>query len=242
MREAHEEASEETRMSKKFAVDKPKRPSVKIEGNPLRFPVRRIFCVGQNYADHVKEMGGDASKPAPFFFCKPADAISANTVAVPYPTQTSNLHHEVELVIAIGTGGGDIKREEALGHVYGYAVGVDLTRRDLQAAAKEKGRPWDTAKGFDHSAPISAIVPWKGELAKTKKISLTVNGAKKQEARLEEMIWPAPDIIAFLSQSFELKPGDLIFTGTPAGVGPLVRGDQVVATIEGLPMLTFAIS
>ena len=228
-------------MSKKYAVHKPKRASVAIVASEQLFPVRRIFCVGQNYADHVKEMGGDASKPAPFFFCKPADAVVANHSTIPYPSQTHNLHHEIEFVVAIGEGGSDIKRADALKHVYGYAVGVDLTRRDLQAASKEQGRPWDTAKGFDNSAPISEITPWNGEFPASSRITLSVNGAKKQSAALDQMIWPVPDVIAFLSQSFALAPGDLIFTGTPAGVGPLAKGDKVVGYVEGLTSLEFSI-
>lgn len=228
-------------MSKKYAVDKPKRVWVDIVASPLRFPVRRIFCVGQNYADHVKEMGGDAAKPDPFFFCKPADAIVANNSSIPYPSETSNLHHEIELVAAIGKGGSDIKREDALAHVFGYAVGVDLTRRDLQNKAKEERRPWDTSKGFDNAAPISAITPYNEPFPGAAYISLSVNGATKQDATLDQMIWPVPDIIAFASSLWTLQPGDLIYTGTPSGVGPIKSGDSVTGHIDHLTDLNFSV-
>ncbi len=231
----------QTPMSKKYAVDKPKRTSVEIVASPLRFPVRRIFCVGQNYADHVKEMGGDASKPDPFFFCKPADAIVASKLVIPYPTQTTDLQHEVELVIAIGAAGSNIKPEEALKHVFGYAVGCDLTRRDLQKKAKDERRPWDVSKGFDNSAPISPITPYNEPFPGDAKISLSVNNAKKQDASIDQMIWPAPDIIAFASKFWALQPGDLIFTGTPSGVGQIKSGDSVTAHIDHLTDLIFSI-
>lgn len=216
----------------------PMAPTVEIDGAAARFPVHRIYCVGRNYAAHAREMGMDPEREPPFFFAKPADAVTANGAAVPYPPRTSNLHHEIELVVAIGEGGRDIPVGNALAHVFGYAVGNDLTRRDLQFAAREKGQPWDVSKGFDHSAPMTAIRrasevghPSRGA------IWLEVNGESRQRADLCEMIWNVPEILSELSALFELKPGDLVFTGTPAGVGPVVRGDSLVGGIEGLDTL-----
>jgi len=211
-----------------------------IAGVDATFPVRRIFCVGRNYAAHRAEMGGDDREP-PFFFTKPADALVPSGAAIPYPSATQNLHHEIELVIAIGVGGADIAVNDALGHVYGYAVGVDLTRRDLQAAAKAKGQPWDSAKGFDLSAPMGSIAARPGSDLKGG-LSLSVNGAPRQAAQLSDMIWSAPEIIAECSRLWRLAPGDLIFTGTPEGVGPLKPGDAVHAVIDGLPALDFRIA
>lgn len=212
--------------------------TVEIAGSPHRYPVHRIYCVGRNYAAHVREMGNDPQREPPCFFMKPADAIVANGSAVPYASRTSNLHHEVELVVAIGAGGRNIDPRAALDHVFGYAVGNDLTRRDLQSAAKDQGLPWDVAKGFDHSAPITAIrtVADAGHLS-SGRIWLEVNGHKRQDANLAEMIWSVPEIIAELATLYELQPGDLIFTGTPAGVGPVQRGDSIVAGIDGLDTL-----
>jgi fumarylpyruvate hydrolase len=213
-------------------------PTLEIAGSPQRFPVHRIYCVGRNYEAHVREMGNDPQREPPCFFMKPADAVVANGAPVPYASRTSNLHHEVELVVAIGAGGRHITPRAALDHVFGYAVGNDLTRRDLQAAAKDKGWPWDVAKGFDHSAPITAIrtVTDAGHLS-SGRIWLEVNGHTRQDANLAEMIWSVPEIIVELSALFELQPGDLIFTGTPAGVGPVQRGDSIVAGIDGLDTL-----
>ena len=226
-----------------YAFEPVPRAAVAIQGMDARFPVRRIFCVGQNYADHVKEMGGDASKPAPFFFGKPADAVVASGAAIPFPSQTANLHHEIELVAAIGKGGAEIRREAALAHVFGYGAGVDLTRRDRQAEAKERGRPWDVAKGFDRSAPISALKPVaQSGHPEHARIWISVNGAMKQDANIDRMIWPVPDIIAFLSLSFELQPGDLIFTGTPSGVGPLKTGDAVKGGVDGIGEIEFTLT
>jgi len=187
-------------------------------------------------------MGMDPDREPPFFFSKPADALVANGTPVPYPPRTSNLHHEIELVVAIGTGGRDIALDRALAHVYGYAVGLDLTRRDLQFAAREQGRPWDVAKGFDHSAPMSAIRPAAdmGHLEQGA-IWLEVNGETRQRANLSEMIWSVPEIVAELSTYYELRPGDLIFTGTPEGVGPVRRGDSLVGGIDGLETLRITI-
>jgi len=216
----------------------PPAPTVAVVGTAARFPVHRIYCVGQNYAAHVREMGGDPARTPPIFFTKPADAVLADGDDLPYPPCTANLHYEAELVVAIGVGGRNIAPASALGHVYGYAVGNDFTRRDLQAAAKDQGRPWDAAKGFDHSAGIGAIHPvgtaghpHRGQ------IWLAVNGAERQRSDLAEMIWDVPGVIAELSRYWTLAPGDLIYTGTPHGVGPVVPGDVVVAGIEGLGTL-----
>ena len=228
-------------MSYEFAP--PMAPSVEIAGASTRFPVHRIYCVGRNYAAHAREMGADPVREPPFFFAKPADAVVPNGAAVPYPSRTANLHHEIELVLAIGEGGRNIPVASALAHVFGYAVGNDLTRRDLQAAAKAQGQPWDTSKGFDHSAPITAIrrVADVGHPSRGA-IWLEVNGQPRQRADLCEMIWSVPEIVSELSTLYELKPGDLVFTGTPAGVGPLVRGDSLVGGIEGLDTLRTTIA
>jgi fumarylpyruvate hydrolase len=200
-----------------------------------RFPVRRIFCVGKNYADHVREMGSDPEREPPFFFSKPADAVIAANAEIPFPPRTVNLHHEIELVVAIGQGGASIPAESALAHVFGYAVGNDLTRRDLQAEAKADGRPWDMAKGFDNSAVVSPLRP-VDEVGHPERarIWLNVNGMARQDGDIAEMIWSVPAIIAELSTYVVLMPGDLIFTGTPAGVGKIARGDRVEGAIEGI--------
>jgi fumarylpyruvate hydrolase len=220
----------------------PTTPSVPIKGRPEQFPVHRIYCVGRNYADHVREMGGNPEREPPIFFAKPADAVVPNNTRIPYPSRTKNFHHEIELVVAIGKGGRDIAAAQALEHVYGYAAGNDLTRRDLQADAKDNGRPWDTSKGFDRSAVISAITPAaeSGHL-RTGRIWLKVNGQMRQQANLSELIWSVPEIIAELSTFFELQPGDLIYTGTPAGVGPLKKGDRIEGGIDGLDELVTTI-
>jgi fumarylpyruvate hydrolase len=208
--------------------------SIAIAGETARFPVRRIFCVGQNYADHAREMGGDPERQAPFFFTKPADAaVPGGTL--PFPPRTSDLHHEVELVVALGTGGADIAPTDAKALIFGHAVGLDLTRRDLQAEAKKIGRPWDMAKGFDNSAPIAPLT--RGAPPTDSAIALAIDGAPRQQGRLSNMIWKIDEIIAILSGFVELKAGDLIFTGTPAGVGPIRPGETVVGTIEGLPAI-----
>ena len=218
-------------------------PSAAVDYSDQEFPIHRIYCVGRNYAEHAREMGADPVKEAPFFFCKPNDAIMPSGSVIPYPSMTQNFHHEVELVVALKSGSVNIKSEAALSHVFGYAVGVDLTRRDLQQAAKDKGRPWDVGKAFDQSAPIGALrtVSSGGHIPDAA-ISISVNGVVKQISDVKEMIWNVPDIIAHLSSLFELKAGDLIFTGTPAGVGPLLRGDRVEARIAGLPPLDFRIA
>ncbi|WP_092092385.1 fumarylacetoacetate hydrolase family protein [Curtobacterium sp. UNCCL20] len=199
-----------------------------------RFPVRRVFCVGRNYAAHAREMGHDPDREPPFFFTKPADAVVVDDADTPYPSMTERLEHEVELVVAIGTGGADIHPDDALAHVWGYAVGIDLTRRDLQAEAKRLGRPWDTAKGFDASAPVGAIVPAAGVDPTSGAIDLRVNGELRQSGDLGDQIWSVAETIAELSRFVALAPGDLLMTGTPDGVGVLERGDVLDGSIAGV--------
>ena len=209
--------------------------SAAIAKSDARLPVRRIFCVGRNYAAHVREMGKDPDRDPPFFFTKHAGAVVEDGATVPYPPETGDFHHEAELVVAIGTGGRDIAEENALSHVWGYAIGNDLTRRDLQAVAKAQGRPWDWAKDFDASAVIGPVHP-VAEVGHPAKggIRLSVNGETRQDGDLAEMIWTVPEVISILSRSMKLEPGDLIMTGTPAGVGAMVPGDTCVVEIEGL--------
>lgn len=214
---------------------------VPVDGSTDLFPVHRIYCVGRNYAEHVKEMGFSERDP-PFFFAKPADAVLAvpfgTTGEMPYPGQTGNLHHEIELVVAIGRGGRDIASTDAFAHVWGYAVGLDMTRRDLQFALRDKGRPWDVSKGFDFSAPIAPIKPVSatGEIT-SGAIGLKVNGADRQAGDIAQLIWNVAETIEYLSKFFVLCAGDLIYTGTPAGVGAVVRGDLMEGTIAGLGTL-----
>lgn len=217
--------------------------SVAVTGTQDRFPVHRIYCVGRNYADHAKEMGGDPEREPPFFFMKPADAVVASGATIPYPSRTTNFHHELELVIAIGKGGSHIPVEKALDHIYGYAVGNDLTRRDLQTAMRNIGRPWDVSKGFDRAGPIGAIRPVTagGHVLKGR-MYLKVNGAIRQDSDVSQLIWSVPEIVAELSTYYTLEPGDLIYTGTPAGVGPLKSGDVIEAGIDGLETLVTTIS
>ena len=198
------------------------------------FAVRRVYCVGRNYAEHAREMGNDERDP-PFFFSKPADAVVVGGAAIAYPSQTDDLHHEIELVVAIGKDGSDIAAADALDHVYGYAVGLDMTRRDLQSAAKKAGRPWDMAKGFDQSAPIGTIEPASAiGHPDTGAITLLVNGVERQRGDLADQIWGVADTIAYLSGFVTLRAGDLIMTGTPAGVGAVVRGDVLEGQIAGV--------
>lgn len=206
-----------------------------VAGSSERFPVARIFCVGRNYAEHAREMGHDPNREPPFFFMKPATAIVTDGRDFPYPPATKDVHHEIELVVAIGQGGANIPEAQALAHVWGYAVGLDMTRRDLQSEAKKMGRPWDTGKAFDASAPCSAVVPAAkiGHPARGA-IVLKVNGEVRQRGDLAELIWKVPEMIAYLSTLFTLLPGDLIFTGTPAGVGPVRRGDALEGSVEGV--------
>src|SRR3954466_355106 len=221
-------------MTDAYILPPPPQPSVAVAGETRRFAVRRIFCVGRNYADHAREMGADPTRELPFFFCKPADALVEDGATIPYPPQTKDLQHEVELVVAIAKGGSDIPRDQALSHVFGYGVGIDLTRRDLQQEAKDKKRPWDWGKGFDQSAPLSALktVAAVGHPA-SGRIHLAVNGTVKQEGDLADLIWPVADVIAFISQSMRLEAGDLIYTGTPAGVAAIVPGDVLTAEVAG---------
>ena len=215
-------------------------PTVAISGTADRFPVRRIYCVGQNYAEHAREMGSDPERQAPFFFSKPANAVVDSGSTLPFPSQTSELHHEVELVIALGEGGSDVPESEAGRLIFGHCVGIDLTRRDLQAQAKKAGRPWDMAKGFDRSAPVGSLT--LGPPPAAGQISLSINGGIRQQADLSQMIWNSAEILATLSTFVELRGGDLIFTGTPAGVGPVQPGDRVRAAIAGLDPLEVAFS
>ncbi len=225
-----------------YAFSVPAVPCVPIAGTELLFPVHRIYCVGRNYAEHAREMGFEPAREAPFFFTKPADAVVDDGSTIPYALATQNLHHEIELVVAIGQGGVNISREDALSHVYGYAVGIDMTRRDLQLAARDKGRPWDAGKAFDDSAPIGAIQR-ASELGHPAAgaIRLSVNGQARQDADLKQLLWPVPDLVAELSKLFELRPGDLIYTGTPAGVGPVQAGDELRGSIEGIGTITIHI-
>jgi len=225
-----------------FVLPPPPAPSVAVDGEEARFPVRRIFCVGRNYAAHAREMGKDPDREPPFFFTKPADAVVDTGAMIPYPPETAKLHYEIELVAAIGAEGRDVSVSGALDLVWGYGVGIDLTRRDLQLEARDKGRPWDWGKAFDLSAPVAPLhrVEEVGHPARGR-IWLSVNGAVKQDADLAELIWPVPDIIAILSRSMALKPGDLIMTGTPAGVGAIVPGDHVTGGVEGLGEIALVI-
>ena len=223
-----------------WLFDPPAPAALSIAGRSESFPVRRIFCVGRNYGAHAREMGADPSREAPFFFTKPAEAVITNA-EVPYPSMTADLHHEVELVCAIGGEGADLTPATAAELLIGWAVGVDLTRRDIQAEAKTQGRPWDAAKGFDASAPCGPLT--LGSLPHPDgAIGLSVNGAVRQSGRLGDMIWSPAEVVAQASRLWRLKPGDLIFTGTPEGVGPVVRGDRVEASIEGLAPLAFTLT
>lgn len=215
-----------------YVLPPPAVTSIPVVGQDARFPVRRIFCVGRNYAEHAKEMGADTREP-PFFFTKPADAIVTQNAAIAWPAATQDLHHEAELVVALQSGGRDIPLSSALEHVFGYAAGNDLTRRDLQAEAKAMRRPWDMSKGFDHSAPVGALTPAMGAMTKGA-IRCWVDGELRQSGDLSEMIWTVAEVIAHLSGLVELAAGDLIFTGTPAGVGPILAGQTVRVEIEGL--------
>lgn len=212
-------------------IPAPPTVAVPVAGGGL-FPVRRVFCVGRNYAAHTREMGGDPEREAPFFFTKPADALVVGGADMPYPPATADLHHEMELVAAIGLGGTDIAEANALRHVWGYAAGLDMTRRDLQGEAKKAGRPWDMGKGFDHSAPIGDMVPAAG--VHPGRITLRVNSTVRQDSDVSAMVWSLPEIIAALSRLVALAPGDLVFTGTPEGVAAVVRGDVLEGMVEGV--------
>ena len=219
-------------------IQNPQRVELPIVGSADLFPVRRVYCVGRNYAAHAREMGADPDREPPFFFMKPADAlqiVGSEPAAHAYPPKTANYHFEVEMVAALSGGGSDIPAETALDHVYGYAVGLDMTRRDVQDEAKKMSRPWDTAKAADGSGPIGALYPVSrvGHLSRGP-ITLSVDGTVRQEGDLSDMVWSVAEQIAYLSGYFALHPGDLIFTGTPSGVGPVKRGERMVAAVAGL--------
>jgi fumarylpyruvate hydrolase len=221
-----------------YTFTPPAETVIPVVGSDALFPVRRIYCVGRNYAEHAREMGADPNREPPFFFSKPRDAVVSGGGNIPFPPATSNLQHEVELVVALAKGGLNIAETDALSHVYGYATGIDFTRRDLQMIAREKCHPWEPGKGMDRGAPITAIVPvTEGTPASDATIWLKVNGETRQSARLDQVIWSVPEVISRLSQYFELAPGDLIFTGTPGGVSTVVSGDSLVCGIDGLPVL-----
>lgn len=225
-----------------FAFSPPPQPTVAISGSSQLFPARRVYCIGRNYAAHAVEMGHDPDREPPFFFMKTPDALLADGSVFPYPAGTSDVHYEIEMVVALGAGGRDIADADALGLVFGYGVGIDFTRRDLQGEAKKLGRPWEIGKAFDHAAPCGPLVRAAdiGHPA-TGAVTLDVNGVRKQTGDLDQMIWKTPEMISYLSRYFELAPGDLIFSGTPAGVGPVVRGDRLEGRVEGVGALTVTI-
>ncbi len=226
-----------------YILEPPAQASLAVAGNEKRFPIRRVFCVGRNYGDHAREMGHDPDREPPFFFTKPADAAFDMPTKLPYPPETSNLHHEVELVVAIGNGGANISKETADQHVFGYAIGLDMTRRDLQATAKKLGRPWDWGKAFDFSAPCGPIHPLeKTGLISSGKIWLDVNGDRRQSGDIADLIWSVPEVIEIISRSMELKSGDIIMTGTPAGVGAVIDGDKITAGIDRLGQIETMVS
>ncbi len=219
-----------------FVIAAPAQAYVPVQGGG-RFPVRRVYCVGRNYAEHAREMGHDPDREAPFFFTKPADALVIDGADMPYPPGTSDLHHEMELVVGLRSGGANIAEADAMACVWGYAAGLDMTRRDVQGEAKKLGRPWDMGKGFDHSAPIGAMVPAAGFEPGKRTIELKVNGVVRQSSDLSKLIWSIPETIAYLSRLVRLEAGDLIFTGTPEGVAAVTRGDVLEGAVEGVPPL-----
>ncbi|MWV48286.1 FAA hydrolase family protein [Rathayibacter sp. VKM Ac-2803] len=223
-----------------YVIPPPARTTVALAESSELWPVRRVFCVGRNYAEHTREMGGDPEREAPFFFMKPADAVVEAGGDIPYPPLTGDLHHEIELVVAIGTAAVDVSVTEAARTVFGYAVGIDLTRRDLQAEAKKHGRPWEWGKAFDRSAPVGAIRR-RDDVLEAGGIWLDVNGERRQTGDLGDMIWSIPEIVSALSRSVALRPGDLVFTGTPAGVGPIQRGDRLEAGVDGVGEISLRI-
>ena len=226
-----------------YVIEPPETPSLAVAGARARFPVRRIYCVGRNYAAHAREMGHDPDREPPFFFQKNSDALLPSGSKFPYPAASRDVHFEIELVCAIGTGGCDIVASNALDHVWGYAVGIDMTRRDLQGAAKKLGRPWEVGKAFDHAAPCTPVHPVAatGHPAEGR-IWLAVNGETRQDGNLNELIWTVPEIIAELSTLFTLAPGDLVFTGTPAGVGAIRRGDVMIGGVEGVDTIEIEVA
>jgi len=218
-----------------YVFPPPQQPAVAVLGTSSLFPARRVYCVGRNYAAHAVEMGHDPDREPPFFFMKTPDALLPDGGTFPYPTETSDVHHEIEMVVALEKGGRDVPEAEALNLVFGYGVGIDFTRRDLQAEAKKLARPWEVGKAFDHAAPCGPLAraaeighPAKGA------VTLDVNDERRQTGDLDQLIWTVPEMIAYLSRLFELAPGDLIFTGTPAGVGPVARGDRLHGQVEGV--------
>ena len=219
----------------KYVIDIGPLPSLAVEGTDARFPVGRIYCVGRNYADHAREMGHDPDREPPFFFQKSANSLVANGSTIAYPAKTKDVHHEIEMVVAIGKGGKDIPVEKALEHVWGYGVGLDMTRRDIQGEAKKMGRPWEMGKSFDESAPATALKP-ASKIGHPSKgaIWLKVNGQTKQQGDINQMIWSVAEQIAYLSGMVTLQPGDLIFSGTPAGVGPIKAGDKLEGHVDGV--------
>ena len=217
-----------------YVLPPPPVAAIPVKGSDAMFPVRRIFCVGRNYAEHAIEMGSDPTREPPFYFAKPADAVVINDADMPYPPMSKSLHHEMELVVAIGVGGKNIAVADALKHVWGYCCGLDMTRRDLQNEAKKTGRPWDMGKGFDKSAPMGALVPAAGIDPSKGRIELKVNGKVVQTSDLSKLIWSVPEVIANLSELVELAPGDLIMTGTPEGVAAVVKGDVLEGMVEGV--------
>jgi fumarylpyruvate hydrolase len=231
-----------------FAFERSRTAELAVAGEDLLFPVRRVYCVGRNYADHVREMGFDPSREPPFFFCKPNDtasvvACTSGVARIPYPPATRDYHYEGELVVAIGSPARNVHAMDALQHVWGYAAGLDMTRRDLQVAARKAGRPWESGKAFDYSAPVGALVrapavPGIGSAS----LELLVNGTPRQQAVIGQMIWSVPEIISRLSSEFELQPGDIIFTGTPSGIGAVTPGDEIQLRIAGLPALRVQIA
>ena len=226
----------------RFAIDPPPQATIPVAGSDALFPVRRVYCIGRNYAAHAIEMGHDPDREPPFFFQKSPDSLDPSG-AFPYPRKSRDVHHEVEMLVALGTGGRDIPVDTALSHVWGYALALDMTRRDLQGAAKKAGRPWEIGKSFERSAPVGPLHPVSevghpGE----GRIELTVNGAVRQEGNLNQLIWKVPEMISYLSEYFELAAGDVILSGTPSGVGPVERGDVMVASIAGLGSMTVTVT
>ncbi len=226
-----------------YVFDAPSVPALPIRGSDKLYPVHRIYCVGRNYADHAREMGHDPDREPPFFFQKNPDTIVQSGGDFPYPDKSENVHYEMELVVALGKGGKDISRDQALDHVFGYAAGLDMTRRDLQGAAKKTGRPWEVGKAFDFSAPCSEIVPAVNIGHPSKgRLWVEVNGEIRQDSNIDQLIWDIPETISYLSGLFTLSAGDLIYTGTPAGVGAIVRGDQIKGGVEGIGEIRISVT